>query len=864
MSRSHLDWSAWVSRAFGKQALRRTAANQGVFLPELLEDRALLSATSRMVRGTWTINADIDSTQAAETIVVEQSPRGSGRLRISINGEVVGDRVARRVKAITVNAGTGDDTVTIQLPATLARISVTVNGGAGNDTLNAGTNRATLRGGEGDDILNGSAGNDQLFGGSGADILNGNGGDDLLQGDDGEDTLIGGLGADQMIGGGGKDWIYASLNGDSVVSDSDDVVTTDQALSLQQFETEAAFYDWLAHSDQVSQSLGYGSILTAADGAVLDAVRGDAAANGAAPHSDTNTQVAGVDEQDIVETDGDYIYSVRGSELLIIDVRQPADPVVVSQTQLGGWGSEVYLDGDRLTVIQAVNRFGVYELPFGVSELTVASDSLRIGYPGWWHPQTLVTTYDITDRAAIKAVEDTTLDGHVTTSRSIDGRIYLVVNNSLWSRYPYLFGNWTTVNNTAALSVAGAVPPELTLPPIDDWAKFSPQYTTRYYAVDGTATSITGALLDAPNIWATEGSFNDSNLLTIAMFDIHAGVAGIDSTSSVYGLSGEIYASQDALYVAATDYSFAISPIASTTSGPLTTLYKFDLSTAGSQLVATGTVDGTIINKFAMDDHEGYFRIATTSNPWQANRSSNVFILEQQGDRLVTASSLTGLSPTESIQAARFVGDHVYLSTFLLIDPLLAIDLSDPLAPVVTGELEVPGFSSYLQQWGDFLVSIGQDADPQTGMITGLQLSLFDVSGDQPTLVDTHKIGLGAWDAYSQAQWDHHAFSLFTEEGILAIPVSRWLTNSEHVTELQVFQLDAQTGFELLGSIEHESEVLRSLQIGDQLFSLSDAGLMVNLLTNPTIETGAVTFQNSPIPEPFPGPIHFESPAPAN
>ena len=69
-------------------------------------------------------------------------------------------------------------------------------------------------------------------------------------------------------------------------------------------------------------------------------------------------------------------------------------------------------------------------------------------------------------------------------------------------------------------------------------------------------------------------------------------------------------------------------------------------------------------------------------------------------------------------------------------------------------ELEVPGFSSYLQQWGEnFLVSVGQDADPQTGMVTGLQLSLFDVSGDTAVLVDTFRLSVSAWDTYSQAQY---------------------------------------------------------------------------------------------------------------
>lgn len=813
-----------------------------------------------MSSGRWTINADIDPAQLAETIVIEQSPNKPNRLQVVVNDEVLDVRAARRVKSITVNAGNGNDTVTVQLPTSLSRIVVTINGGAGDDTLNAGTNRGILHGGDGDDTLNGSALADELYGEMGDDVLNGRGGDDILQGGEGEDTLIGGLGADDVRGGAGQDWIYADFEADFVESDSEDVITSDQDVGLQQFDSEQAFYEWLSHTDLVNQQLGYGSIFTTMGGPLLNTVRANSDAAAVPDHSETNTQVDGVDEQDIVETDGSYVYTIRGSELVVIDVRQPADPVILSRTQLGGWGSEMYLDGDRLTVISSYNSW--YALPDPIGPVPTIASS-RFAYPGWgWRPQSQVTSYDLSDRSELKVVEQTVLDGSVSTSRSVDGRIYLVVDNSLWARYPYLFDYAMTDSNT--ISISGASLDPKVLPPIGDWSSYSPKFTTTSYDASGASVVRTGSLLDAPHIWATDDVQNNSNLLTIAMFDIHRGDAGIDSTSSVYGLSGEVYASGDALYVAAQNWTYAIS---TSDSSSTTTVYKFDLSEDGSELVATGTVDGTIINQFAMDEHDGYFRIATTSNNWQANSFSSVFILQQQGDDLVTVSSLTGLSPTERIQAARFVGDHVYLSTFLRIDPLLDIDLSDPLAPFVEGELEVPGFSSYLQQWGDhYLVSIGQDADPQTGMVTGLQLSLFDVSGDEPVLVDTYKLGLSSWDAYSQAQWDHHAFSLFDEQGILAIPVSKWASNSEHVTQLQVFQLDTINGFELLGTVDHDSEVVRSLRIGNDLVSLSDSSLKINVLTSPETEVGAVDFADpdSPIPEPFPGPIFIDLPIVAN
>lgn len=865
MAKTHLDWANWIRGSFGKRSAtrRRPAMYSTLSCLEQLEDRALLSAASSMSSGRWTVNADLDAAQYSETIVVEQSPNDPKRLRVVINGEMLDERLARRVKSITVNAGQGNDTVTVQLPSELSRIVVTINGGAGDDTLNAGTNRAILNGGEGNDILNGSAANDMLFGGNGDDILNGNGGDDLLQGDADSDTLVGGLGSDQMRGGAGQDWIYSSLGVDTVFTDDDDVVTAEQAVGVQNFATEAAFIDWLSHTDFVNQKLGYGSIMTAGAGPLVDVVRAESSPSGSpTSHSDTNTQVAGVDEQDIVETDGDYIYVIRGDELLIIDVREPAESNIVSRTQLTGWGSEMYLDGDHLTVISSANRFWLYEPVAFANETTIAADDtagLRFAPPWWnWRPQTQVTTFDLSDRSQPKVVEDTVLDGTVTTSRSVDGRIYLVVNNSLWLRPPYYYDVATSIDiNPALVKTSSAA----FVPVISDWSKSLPQFTTRSYDADGNVTVRTGSLLDAPNIWTTDDPLQNANLLSIAMFDIHHGDAGIDSSSTVFGLSGEIYSSDDALYVAAQNWNYSIFPTVSSvfSSGPSTSIYKFDLTEEGSKLVATGKVDGTIINQFAMDEHDGYFRIATTTNTWQANRSSNVFVLQQVGDDLVTVSSLTGLSPTEQIQSARFIGDHLYMSTFLRVDPLLNIDLSDPIKPVVAGELEVPGFSTYLQQWGDhFLVSIGQDADPNTGIVTGLQLSLFDISGDAPVLVDTFKLSVTAWDTYSQAQWNHHAFSLFDEAGILAIPVSRWDSNSGYSSKLDVFQLDAVDGFKLLGAVEHDSEVLRSLRIGDQLFSLSDSTLKINPLTDPATEIAEVVLENPhPIPQPTPDPLPY-------
>ena len=805
----------------------------------------------------WTINADVNPAQLNETIVIDQNPEDATQVRVTINGQVYDVRSVDRLRSITINAGAGNDTVNVQLPDSLGSIVVTVNGGAGNDTLTADNAGAILRGGDGDDILNGGAGNDRLLGGSGADILNGNGGDDLLLGEEGEDNLRGGTGNDRLIGGKGQDWIYSADQTDNVRADRVDRIGLEQIGGLRQFQSEADFQDWLVHSAELSQRLGYGNVFFIGGGGVaLDVLRTPVNSTTTATdgHSDTNTQVDGVDEQDIVETDGDYIYTIRGGELLIIDVRQPEDSNIVSRTQLPGWASGMYLDGDRLTVISTVNHWRNWG---PILDDTV--DSMRFAYPIWnWRPETEVLTFDISDRETPQLLEDTTFSGSVSTSRAVDGRIYLVVNNNLWFGYQdYLYP--PTINLLPSTNTV-----DHPLPPIIDWDTTLPQYTTKSYDASGQVTETTGLLLDYSTTWAPNDPLKNTSLTSIVMFDIHHGGAGIDSSTTTFGISGEVYASADALYLAESDWSNQVWT-ASIHSGPVTNLYKFDLTPEGSTLAATGTVDGTILNQFSMDEHDGYFRIATTSNSWQNDQSCNVFVLQQQEGKLVEVSALTGLSPTERIYAARFIGDHVYLSTFRQIDPLLSIDLSDPLDPFVAGELKVPGYSSYLQQWGDHhLISIGQDADPQTGRVTGLQLSMFDISdSEHPSLVGTYKISTTAWSSYSQAEWDHLAFSLFDEQGILAIPVSGWSSNSNYTSQLDVFQLDAEDGFTLLGTVEHDSQVQRSLRIGDELFSLSDSSLKINSLFDPTIEIADVLLPDPnplPDPDPFPYPIVIEPP----
>jgi uncharacterized secreted protein with C-terminal beta-propeller domain len=218
---------------------------------------------------------------------------------------------------------------------------------------------------------------------------------------------------------------------------------------------------------------------------------------------------------------------------------------------------------------------------------------------------------------------------------------------------------------------------------------------------------------------------------------------------------------------------------------------------------------------------------------------------------------VTNLAVGETIFAVRFLGNRGFVVTFQQIDPLFTLDLTNPTNPKVLGELEMPGFSTYLHPFGaDRLIGFGREVD--VNLRGSLQLSLFDVSDlTDPTRLDHYvfddDIGDDNGWMYSDAEWNHHAFSFFEEAGVLAVPVqeSYWSDANGYHAEatLAVFQVDAATGFTLLGEIEHQGAALRSFQIGELLFSIGTDALRVTALTDPSQHVATLTLP--PVPDPI-------------
>jgi hypothetical protein len=177
------------------------------------------------------------------------------------------------------------------------------------------------------------------------------------------------------------------------------------------------------------------------------------------------------------------------------------------------------------------------------------------------------------------------------------------------------------------------------------------------------------------------------------------------------------------------------------------------------------------------------------------------------------------LAAGEQLHATRFDGNRVYVVTFLRVDPLWVVDLSDPVRPRIAGELEVPGWSTYIQPLGDRLVTIG--IDPTNGW--RVAVSLFDVrEASKPALFD--KVLLGENYSWSEATYDEKAFSVLPEAGLILVPYQGYLTNG-FANRIQLIDLGA-TNLALRGQIQHALQPRRATVHRDRIYSISGTELM--------------------------------------
>ncbi len=434
------------------------------------------------------------------------------------------------------------------------------------------------------------------------------------------------------------------------------------------------------------QSFGNASI----DISDFDALTLFAATDTANDFSTTNTQVAGVDEADLVETDGEYLYVISLDELLILDVRENGNPKLASRTKLEARPTGIYLAGDRLTLITSGNSS-----PYAPNNLR--NGLVNASWGGYRRPSpatTEVQVLDVSDQGQPKLVQSTEFDGRLVSSRMVAGELRIVLQqdamqlSNLLPRLQQVYVGYDETANTDTYryetrnEYLGRVYRGL--------ENFSlPSYRT--LTVEGQVLEeqplITWGELAEPIVSRYASS------TTIATFDTLGDQIGPTATKTLFTRSAaEIYATEDSLYVFGTSVNSSRSQSYNQTS-----IWKFDFDSSDHsiQLSATGRVDGQLLNQFAADEYDGFLRVVTTGRMWSSGQS--LFVLQQEGKQLKTVGKVENLAPRERLHSVRFIDDEAFVVTFRRVDPLFAIDLSDPTKPVVAGELKIPGFSDYLQ-----------------------------------------------------------------------------------------------------------------------------------------------------------------------
>lgn len=839
---------------------------------ESLEPRRVLSGSPPT--GIWTIPGGTDSD---DVIVVDRDPARSARLRATVNHVVVATRREALVGVIRIDGGAGNDSISVDIPGN-SRIRTRLFGGLGDDTItgsdgsdsiSGGPGRDTLSGGRGpdriwgnggDDAITGGQGGDRVSGGNGADSITGGDGSDILRGDAGRDTIRGGRGHDRLVGGPGRDTFFGTAGVDSAeLEQGERLIGNESTNPLEETDDLDALHAWYIDTamrrwgDVLGTASGRGPIVydTATTVATaLPTAAGNVATAGS-DHSGTNTQVAGVDEGDLVETDGRHLFVLAGDGVDILSA-VPADGLaLLAHVPIEGNETALLLHGTRLTVIS--QTYGIRAIGIAIPASGIIGGDLGGG------PRTAVTVLDVSNPAAPAVVERTEIDGWLVSSRAIGDRVIIVTQDGIDIPAPQLIADPSPPEPVDPIPLTGIATPRvfaieapqtIDLVPVRPWwwggtyedavsyqARLEDAWAAgvlpKFTVDDGTGATDGGTLVAAGRAYLPVNP-DSGELLSVVSFELGDDVAGPESVTSVAGVSGMVYASTSSLYVAATT-SGSWWNVAGL--GVTTNIYKFDLTAASIPLVSMGAVPGQVLDQFSLDEHDGLLRVATTT--WSvadAGSSSGVHVLRDHAGNLSVVGAVDRLAPGERIYSARFVGDRAYVSTFRQIDPFFVIDLSEPSAPRVEGELKVPGFSSYLQPLDDtHVLGIGRDADPATGRALGVQVSLFDVSNPSaPVRSAVHTFPGEGWEAWSQALADHHAVSWFPEQGILALPGSRFTTDGT-ADSLWVLRVDlgAKAGFTVLGEVQHDSPVLRSVRIGDVLYSISVGEVQAHPLAAP-------------------------------
>jgi len=608
-----------------------------------------------------------------------------------------------------------------------------------------------------------------------------------------------------------------------------------QNSQIQTFDSEEAFLE--AIKELQSQNYARGGEMVAFSAGSKDVALESAptaAPTSSNEYSKTNVQVAGVDEADIIKTDGEYIYVTSHGSLFVIKADGDKSKIL-SETKIENfYANELFINDNRLVV-------------FGNKEYSYDYYAKREGsIREYYGPTTQVRLYDIRNKEEPELLRTLQFQGNYISSRMIKEHVYFAINSYAYS------DTFDSCNDVVPL-----------------FADVKGEPTDEDQELVASCTSIGYIPYVRPQGFIT--------IAGMSMSDEDKQI----SKETILGSAENVYASKENFYAVQHIYpeyywrggmprvleakiGEPVDPEEITQIKedqiPRTVITKIAIKNGNVAFKESGTVPGHILNQFSMDEYGGYFRIATTLQDWRTRQepTNNIYVLDE---KLEIAGSITDIAPGETIYSARFMGDKSYLVTFEQVDPLFVIDLSDPKNPKILGKLKIPGFSNYLHPIGEqYLLGIGQEVsqDKEGRFLTqGVKLAIFDVS-DIENPIELHKEVVGGRFSSTIASYDHKAVLYDEYKELFVLPVTltketgqnTWGPMYETVFQgANIYTVTIEEGFELEGQVKQYSddeeskfgtyyygyEIMRSLYIGNTLYTLSNNRLQANDLNDFTM-----------------------------
>ena len=546
-------------------------------------------------------------------------------------------------------------------------------------------------------------------------------------------------------------------------------------------------------------------------------------------YSTTNIQVENVDEADITKTDGDYIYSISDSNVIITDVMNPQEIKIANIIKLsdGSIPEDLILYKNELVVI------------------STNSNSISNSYYTYnYKNNTIVRIYDITTKTNPKLIKSYELYEPYYTSRCINNVLYVISSGNLRQEDDMVIRNYKEDNSEKQIAL--------------DNIKYLKDIKTKKQTLISVVDldnarediNVSSYLIDISNAYVSENII----YLLNQKYNYNSDTPPI---SKLFGLKGAI-----GVFTYNNDKN---------SRSYNTEIYKFDITQEGKVIYDTrNKIKGKTINQYSLDENNGHLRIALYDSD-----GARIAIFDENLNQIGISEYV---AKGEIMYSSRFMNDKVYLVTYKTMDPLFVIDLSDETSPKVLGELHIPGYSTYLHPYDEnHLIGIGMQTEEiinknssgkvisTTSKIIGMKMALFDVT-DVSNPVQISETIIGDRRTTSAILTNPKALLFSKEKQLIAIPVNNYSEDFEIASSNNsyssivnsyinynksytaegyfVYNINIENGFNLKGVITHQtptksnsaykyynnSKLLRGLYIDENLYTVSETGVKVNNL----------------------------------